>query len=155
MVALVGGALAVVALIMLGSPGEVVGDAAIVAGAAVGAVLFTSAAELVWAWLQAPMRLLTADVLAIRERVEAIPSTPPTAPEPPFNMRYSLLNSIRLGEKLSGQSVKTMQDLENWAAPVVRLLTDHAAPLEVEHFLRSRGLEAQIAALETIVKNYP
>lgn len=100
MVGVVGGVVAVVVLLVLGSPGEAVGGVAIVAAAGVAAVVLYAGAELFWAWLQAPMRLLTTDVLAIRERLESLEVSPPAPTEPPFDMRYSRLNSIRLGKKL-------------------------------------------------------
>ena len=154
-VALVALVLAVVVLAVLGFPGKIVAEVSIVAGAGVAAALVRALGQLVWAWLQAPMRLLTKDVVAIRDRVEAIPTTPLPPPGPPFDMRYSLLNSIRLGQQLTMMhSGPGIRELEGWVTPVVALLTEHADRADAERFLRRDNLPAQLEVLNELLKKY-
>lgn len=153
----IGLALAVVGLVVFGRPGEAVTEVLIVGGAAILAAVLYALGQLVWAWLQAPMRLLTADVIAIRECVEAAPAT--SAPAgPPFNMRLSLLNSTRLGEELRQHARSggmTRKSHEEWVTPVVQLLHEHAAQEDAELFLRQRSLNEQLQVLEQLLGKYP
>jgi hypothetical protein len=148
--------LAVVGLVVFGRPGEAVAELLIVGGAGLLATILYPLGQLVWAWLQAPMRLLTADVVAIRERVEAAPVTSAPAGAP-FNMRLSLLNSIRLGEELRQHARGgglTRNEHEGWVTPVVQLIHEHAEPEDAELFLRQRSLAEQLQALERLLEKY-
>lgn len=157
-VAAVGLAVAVGVLALLDFPGKVVAEVAIVAGSGILATVLYVLGQLVWAWLQAPMRLLTEDVIAIRERLERNPLTPPPPAEPPFNMRLSVLNSIRLGEELRRRArggSMTWQAHEEWVTPVVQLLHEHAEQEDAELFLRQRSLAEQLQTLEQLLEKYP
>jgi hypothetical protein len=102
------------------------------------------------------MRMLTEDVIAIRERLEAIPLAQVSPPGPPFNMRLSLLNSIRLGEELRQQARgggMTRKAHEEWVTPVVQLLHERAEQEDTELFLRQRSLAEQLQALEQLLEN--
>ena len=70
-------------------------------------------------------------------------------------MRYSLLNSIRLGKVLRSSSMITMTAHEEWVTPVAALLTDHGERADVERFLAETALNPQIAVLEKILEKYP
>jgi hypothetical protein len=72
-VGVIGIVLAVVLLVVFGRPGDAVKEALIVGGAGLAAIVLYPLGQLAWAWLKVPMRLLTADVIAILERVEAMP----------------------------------------------------------------------------------
>jgi hypothetical protein len=156
-VGVVGLALAVAGLVLFGRPGGAVTEVLIVGGAAILAAILYPLGQLVWAWLQAPMRLLTEDVIAIRERVEAMPVT--SAPAgPPFNMRLSLLNSIRLGKELRQRARgggMTQKAHEEWVTPVVQLLHEHAEQEDAELFLQQRSLAEQLQALERLLEKHP
>jgi hypothetical protein len=158
-VAVVGGALAVVALIVLGSPGAAVADVAIVAGAGAAAVILYAGAQLFWAWLQAPMRLLRADVAAIRMRLEAGTAEPkPKAPD----VRLRVLDFARKGQELQGyHSGPTMDALKGWAADASEFLQEHADRASAERFLAcgipgetTLTLQRQIDTLIEIAEKY-
>jgi hypothetical protein len=158
--------MAVAVLAILGFPEKVVIEVAIVAGAGIAAALLYPLGQLVWAWLQAPMRLLTEDVMAVREGLEtlgdqinaiqgqvaAIAPQPPL--RPPVNLRLSLLNSIRLGEMLMKQGWITPKEHEAWATPVIGLLTEQADPDDAARFLKQQSLREQLTVLEQLVEEY-
>jgi hypothetical protein len=75
--AVVTGALAVLALLLFGSPGDAVPAEAIVGGAAILGAILTPVFELLWHYLRAPTRMLREDVAAIRERVDLSASGSP------------------------------------------------------------------------------
>jgi hypothetical protein len=70
--AIIGAGLGVGALLALGFSGSVIRAAVIVAVAAIGAAILVPPAELVWALVRAPARLLADDVAAIRRGIEAL-----------------------------------------------------------------------------------
>src|SRR4051812_798992 len=67
-----GGVLGVGVLAALGFPWETILEVIVVAATAALAAVLYRIGQLAWAWLQAPMRLLTADVVAIREKLDAV-----------------------------------------------------------------------------------
>jgi hypothetical protein len=71
--AVFGGALSVGVLAILGFPWEAILEVIVAVGAGAVAVVLFRFGELWWAWAQAPMRLLTDDVAALRREVAALP----------------------------------------------------------------------------------
>jgi hypothetical protein len=72
--------------------------AAVTAGVAFAvAVVLYPLSQLSYAWLQGPMRLLTADVIAIRERVDAIGTSPIGAQE--TELRQEAADAARLAQE--------------------------------------------------------
>jgi hypothetical protein len=80
----------IVALIVLGFPGAALENVIVILATGAVVAVLVPVAELAWSWLQAPMRLLTADVAAIRERLDAQPA-PKAAPR--VNVRKPPLKS--------------------------------------------------------------
>lgn len=128
-VAGVGLGLAVTVLAITGFSGETIVEVAIVAGTGAAAATLYSLGQLAWAWLGAPMRLLTDDVIAIRRRLEATPR-----PElVPLSPRITLLNFIRLGK----EHLERNEDaaMEVWTEDVLAFLNEHMEASEAETFL--------------------
>jgi hypothetical protein len=158
----VGLGLAVVVLAILGFPGETVVEVVVVAGAGIAAAVLYALGQLVWAWLQAPMRLLTADVIAIRERVEAMPGAPTPQPEPaPPNVRLNLLNFIRLGRRHLNDPTRPLigdVELEKWTQKVIVFLNEYVSGEAAEGFVTATGatgagaVEERIVYLEKFIK---
>jgi hypothetical protein len=153
----VGGALAIVALDIAGLPREALTTVIVVVVSAVGAAILVPLAELGWAFVAAPMRLLTADVIAIRERLEAAP--PASAPPPPPNVRLWLLEHVRKGEALLHyHSAPSTKDAEDWAAEASAFLRENCNVADAERFLtRPRGpntLEQQVTILHEIANEW-
>lgn len=131
--------LAVLALLVLGRPGGAVPEVLIVGGAGLLAAILYPLAQLVWAWLQAPMRLLTDDVVAIRERLE---QGPPGEPVRPVNVRWTLLDLARQGsELLDYYSGPPTEETKAWTAAAGAFLGEHGEPADAEKFLRGREVE--------------
>jgi len=149
----VGGALAIVALDIAGLPREALTTVIVVVASAVGAAILIPLAELGWAFVAAPMRLLTADVIAIRERLEAAP--PASASPPPPNVRLWLLEHVRRGQRLLNRhSGPPTKDAEEWASQASAFLRENCNVVDAERFLsRPRGpntLEQQVTILHEI-----
>src|ERR1700735_3853391 len=121
-VAAVGLVLAVGVLATLGFPGKALEEVVVVALAGAAAALLFQATQLFSAWLQAPMRLLTGEVIAIRDRLDAMQvAVPDAAASKPPNVRLTLLNFIPIGrqhsENVSGFGGPDIK-LEMWTQDV-------------------------------------
>jgi hypothetical protein len=148
-IAVIGLGVSVGVLALLGFPGEAMIEVAIVAGSGALAAILYALGQLVWAWLQAPMRLLTDDMVAIRHQLESTHA----ATEKPISVRLLLLNSIRRGEQLM-EVPHTRVGWEHWLIPVERLLTKRAEQADAELFLQQRSLEDQVFVLKQLVEKY-
>jgi hypothetical protein len=133
--------------------GSTVAEVGIVAGSAIAAGVLYALAQLVWAWLQAPMRLLTDDVVAIREKLEAAP------PQTPIRLPRAINDSVRKGHALLRKSEFSEQDAFDWANEIASILNEYGDYKDGARFSRAQGggdargtLKAQIAALDEIVE---
>jgi hypothetical protein len=129
----------------------------VVVASAVGAAILVPLAELGWAFVAAPMRLLTADVIAIRERLEA--AAPASAPPPPPDVRLWLLEHVRKGQGLLNcHSGPPTKDAEDWAEQASAFLRENCNAVDAERFLtRPRGsntLEQQVTILHEIANEW-
>lgn len=134
LLALVGGVITAAVLALVGSAGAVDTLIAAGVGALVAVVLFPLA-ELGWCWLQAPMRLLTEDVIAIRERLEAEPAKPAAPVERPPNIRLSLLNFARMGEEAAYPISVQPVVVTTWTNEVVQFMNEHTKSEDVERVM--------------------
>ena len=127
-ITLIGGVFGAVMLLILGLPGASMEHVITVAAAGVAAAIFVPIAEFVWAWWQAPMRLLTADVIAIRERVEALDTDDLRRQESVRrpNVRLAVLEFARRGEPWIHMGHTTSTEHQSWAREVSAFLTEHA-----------------------------
>jgi hypothetical protein len=117
------------------------------------------AVALGWNYLQAPMRALTDDVQAIRERLEASPSLP--RPPTQTDIRLEVLEHARKGQDLLdnyGSAVPTPY-ADGWSEEASGYLREHAYALDaglIEDFFAATGqyqqgrLEAKVAALVAV-----
>lgn len=131
-------------------PGDTIVEVVVVAAATVVAVVLFSLGQLGWAWLNAPMRLLAADVRAIRERLEEMPQAQET--DRPLPTGVTLRNQIRLGRELLRVPHGPREERQ-WADGVVEAL-GHAIPTELEGVLNQVGLVDQVAALEAVAARH-
>jgi hypothetical protein len=124
-------------------PGEALLELAIGAGAAIAAPLLYTVAQFGYAWLQAPMRLLTDDVLAIKETLERRPVSPsavPSSPARPANVPFDLRDLARKGEEMLDRPSGFLQtQLDSWTSEAGELMRAHATADEIEDFMRVRG----------------
>jgi hypothetical protein len=153
-VGLAGIVLAIVVLAATGRPVASLVEVAVIGGCGIAAAVFYAVGQLVWAWLQAPMRLLTADVIAIRERLEASPIRPsPSAPAPP-NVRLTLLNYIRIGKSNLDNTLAALGGVdpawESWTQEVLTFLNEHVSATVAEGFLTATDETGASAVLERI-----
>jgi hypothetical protein len=148
-VGVIGILLAIVILLALGRPGGAVVEVAVVGAAGLAAAVFYAVGQFVWAWLQAPMRLLSADVIAIRERLEATPAS--VQSEGTLNVRLTLLNAIRVGKALQRMNLRTIPQELAWASGVVEALTVEDQSAILERFLAESKMDAQLLVLEEVV----
>ena len=98
--AVLGGLLAALALLLVNAPEAAVQQVIVVLAAAVGAAVLVPAAELYWSWLQAPMRLLTEDVAAVRRDIAAY--LPHRQPRRRLSVRKGTLRSFLPVSSCSG-----------------------------------------------------
>ena len=145
--------MSVVVLLAAGFPHDAVVVGITIGGAALAAAVIVPAVELCWCWLQAPMRLLTEDVIAIRERVER-PLAPSSSTEPAPDVRLGLLDLARRGQvMLDGGYVYS--DIHNpWAAEVVAFLSKYVPPADAEAFVQETALSPQVRALAVLAEKY-
>jgi hypothetical protein len=131
--------------------GSTVAEVGIVAGSAIAAGVLYALAQLVWAWLQAPMRLLTDDVVAIRRTLEARPS------QKPLSLPRTVNNYARRGHTLMMMQQFSEQEAFSWANAIGSLLDEHGEYGDAVRFsqARARGeggiyetLQAQVAVLD-------
>jgi hypothetical protein len=149
-VAGLGLALAVAVLAITGFSGKTMVEVAIVAGTGAVAATLYAMGQLAWAWLQAPMRLLTEDVIAIRNRLEVMPRSELV----PLSPHIALLNFIRLGK----EHLEHDQDaaMDAWTEDVLAFLNEHMEASEAETFLTvtegtgSWAFRERIEYLETL-----
>lgn len=94
------------------------------------------------------MRLLTADVIAIRERVEELSvapavTAPPERPpeEEPANVRLNLINHKRVGDEMIAKGLSFVAEwaAENWTNSVVDYMSGRISGDEIEVFLNAGG----------------
>lgn len=155
-VGVVGIALAVIALAVLGRPGKAVTEVLIVGGAGLLAAILYPLGQLAWAWLQAPMRLLTADVVAIRERLE---QGAPAEPARPLNVRLRLLNFARQGRELLDYDPISGADFGAWSEAAGAFMAEHAEA-DAEEFLGGLPstydtIALRISVLEKAARRFP
>lgn len=167
-----GGLLAAFALLLVSAPEAALQQVIVVLVAGAVAAILLPAFELYWAWLQAPMRLLTEDVTAVRHEIAALPrvassgSAPPTAPaKPKIDVELTLRNFLRVGEELTilqgghGYITTDLVQLETWTQEVLKTLANHRPKEDTRKFLEaSTGVVdvtakawQRIAALREIV----
>ena len=155
MLPLAGAVLGVIAMAILGFPGDALLGVAIPAAAAVVVWLLFYGIPLWWAWFKAPMRLLTDDVLAIREKLEDM-SAPAEEPREPMTTTLTLRNQVRLGRELlqtgaSGQTERRL--IREWVDGVVEAL-GRSIPEDLEGFLTQPDAESKVAELEAIAQRH-
>jgi hypothetical protein len=125
---------------------------------ALTAAILLPLVELGWAWLQAPMRMLTEDVIAlrgdvigIRERVAQLQQPPVALPEKEAkpDVRLTLLNEVRRGRAIADDplwkfSGREPHEAGEWTERLTQFLNEHAHD-SVEGFLRITGDTATTA----------
>jgi hypothetical protein len=136
-VALVGAAVSAIILLAIGFPHDALIAGVTIAGSALAAAVIVPAAELYWSWLQAPMRLLTDDVVAIRDRVHSV-QIGEGHPKPKLSLRLELITSREVGGELVAEAAKYGEkvretDAQEWTNSVVSLLAEHS-PEDIERF---------------------
>jgi hypothetical protein len=144
--AVLGVVIAVVVLAILGFPGEILAEVAIVGGSGIALLILPSAGQLWWAWFKAPMRLLTAEVHAIRDRQE--PSEPAPHVEPPLSPTLVMRNQIRYGNELLRHGSGPVEQRQ-WLDGVVAAL-GHIVPDDLESVLTKPDLQQQVTQLEVV-----
>ncbi|PZR67316.1 MAG: hypothetical protein DLM63_06690 [Solirubrobacterales bacterium] len=149
--------MSVVVLLAAGFPHDAVVVGITIGGAALAAAVIVPAVELWWCWLQAPMRLLTEDVIAIRERVEQLPDQAPAKPtEKSVNVRLALINQKQV-MLAAGAEGAADQIAYTWGRDIATLLTEHGTPSEAERFMTAGTgtnldrLSARLAVLDELI----
>ena len=118
--------MSVVVLLAVGFAHDALVVGITIGGSALAAAVLVPAGELAWNWLQAPMRLLTEDVIAIRARLNAVEIVG-ARPEPTIDVRLQLLNYKRKGEELvASSSVGPAEpDAQRWTDSVIDFLSKY------------------------------
>jgi hypothetical protein len=136
-----------------------------IGGSALGAAFLVPVGELGWAWLQAPMRMLTEDVVAIRSRLEGqsggyVPAPPMILPKP-ASVRLALLDFARKGEDILRLGTVQAGVLASWTDTVVAFLAEYAAQEQTESFLAASDLRSaratcaqRVLVLQDIAKTF-
>jgi hypothetical protein len=115
--------------------------------------------ELGWNWLQAPMRLLTEDVVAIRAQLERVPGAP--EPSRSVGARVALFNLHHRGLSLLDDPVLRGSIIEEFTERVAGALAQQVSDEAAEEFLRASdeagrvGLALRLEALEAIAERQP
>jgi hypothetical protein len=134
----VGGAVSVLVLLIAGFNHDAGITAITIGGSAIAAAVIVPASELAWAWLQAPMRALTDDVLSIRQLLEA---NPLTAEAP--TVRLWLLNHKRKGEAILNRQAPATTDADNWADVAAEYLMENVDEAAAERFLQAHAIRGE------------
>jgi hypothetical protein len=126
-------------------------DAAVVTITVICSALATAvlipAGQFALLWLQAPMRLLTEDVIAIRERLDTETAKAGGSVSRP-SVRLTLLNFVAMARP----SVSSHRggEHEAWISEVSQFLAEHCEPRDAESFLREPKWSEQLKILEAI-----
>ncbi|MGA2928449.1 MAG: hypothetical protein ABSG43_21140 [Solirubrobacteraceae bacterium] len=113
--------------------GSTVAEVGIVGACAIAAGLLYAVAQLAWAWRQAPMRLLTEDVVAIRKTLEARPS------QTPISLPRAVNDYIRRGRSLLMMPEFSEQDALSWANAIGSTLSEHGSYEDTAQFSLVQG----------------
>ena len=130
-----------------------------VAVGALVAVVVAPLAELAWNWLQAPMRLVADDVVAIRARLDSAPIDAEPR-KPPVNPRVTLFELHAQGAAFRNRPLKSGA-FDDWFKQVTRALAEEVSSAAAEEFLRATNdagfasLNARLDALEAIAERQP
>ena len=167
LVGLVGGFATAGVQVLVGSAGAVDTLIAAGVGALVTVVVFPLG-ELGLRWLQAPMRLLTDDVIAIRSRLDAldIGAAQPETRAPALSPRLTAVNHRRVGVALvadaAGYGLKASEpDAQRWTDSVIDFLSEHSSPGNVELFMtagsgsNSERMDARLQLLGELTGSWP
>jgi hypothetical protein len=142
-------------LAVLGFPGETLVEVGVVGGSAIALLILPSAAQLWWAWFKAPMRLLTDDVRAIREKVESV-AAPAEERGEPLPPTVRLWNQARLGRELlqiSSSGMGERRRIREWVDGVVEDV-GREIPEDLPGFLALPDVESKVAELEAIARRH-
>jgi hypothetical protein len=149
-VAVLGGAIAAGVFALLGFPWDTILSVIVGVGSAAAAVVILRLVELWWAWFKAPMRMLTEDVVAIRQRLEAGGGELPVPVEPP-NVRLGVLEYARRAQVWADRGSTYRKEVEAWAREVGAFLGEYGTEDEAERFLTAAGgWKAQLGVLRDI-----
>jgi hypothetical protein len=126
-------------------------DVIVVVVSAAAATVLVPLGELSWNWLQAPMRQLTVEVVAIRKALEATPS------QTPISLPRAINNYVRRGRTLLMMPQFSEQDASDWANEIGSILDKHGDYEDAARFSLAQGeggvhgtLKVQIAVLAEI-----
>jgi hypothetical protein len=153
--------LAAVVELLIGSGGAL--DTIVVAVvAAVVAVVIVPAAQFTLLWVEAPMRLLTEDVIALRAEVHALServshqvSATASVDEEPREeqlgrVRLTLLRFVQQAESIMGSGLVKRTDQQRWTEKVSDFLIAEVDPQIAEPFMQETAMTSQTAALRAI-----
>jgi hypothetical protein len=167
LVGLVGGIATAGVQVLVGSPGAV--DTLITAGVgALVTVVVFPLGELGLRWLQAPMRLLTDDVVAIRSRLDSldIGAAQPRPRAAALSPRLAAINHKRVGDELVGDAARYKLEIgeanaQRWTNAVIDFLSEHSSPGSVELFMtagsgsNSERMDARLQFLANLIERWP
>lgn len=130
-------------------------DASVVTIAVICSALATAvlipAGQFAWLWLQAPMRLLTEDVIAIRERLDAETAKAAGSVSRP-SVRLTLLHFVAMARPNVASHPRG--EHEAWISEVSKFLEEHCEPRDAEIFLREPKWSEQLEILQTIADKH-
>jgi hypothetical protein len=131
-VAGVGAVISACVLLVAGFPHDAVVLGVSILGSAIALAVIVPAAELYWSWLQAPMRLLTDEVVAIREWLEQLELGATSATRAELGLRHALMDHKRVGDELVAEAANyglrpSDGDAQVWTNSVIAFLGAHLA----------------------------
>lgn len=142
-VAGVGAVISAVVLLVAGFPHDAVVLGVSILGSAIALAVIVPTAELYWSWLQAPMRQLTDEVVAIRERVgNSDPGA--TSATAGLSLSHSLMNHKRVGDELVAEAAQyrlkpSDGDAQVWTNSVIAFLGAHVSSGLDEFMMAGKG----------------
>jgi hypothetical protein len=159
-----GGLVAGLVLLVLGFPGAALVDVIVVLASAITAAILVPLSELAWAWHEAPMRMLNANVGAIRTLLETQGSqSGSSAPQLPalqaISIRLGLMDLARKGDEILGYQAIPTKYFTDWANEVVKFMTVYATRDHTEEILLIPGngraqLAERVARLRALALSY-
>lgn len=131
-VASVGAIISAFVLLVDGFPHDAVVIGVSILGSAIALAVIVPAAEFYWSWLQAPMRLLTDELVAIRELLAQLDLGSASATTAELSLCHASMDHKRVGDELVAEAASYGLrpgdgDAQVWTNSVIAFLGAHLA----------------------------
>jgi hypothetical protein len=141
-----GAVISALVLLVAGFPHDAAVVGVSIFGSAIAPAVIVPAAELYWSWLEAPMRLFTDEVFAIRERLEQLDPGVTSATRTELGLRHTLMDHKRVGDELVADAANygltpSDRDAQVWTNSVIAFLGAHLVSGLDEFMKAGKGFE--------------